>query len=113
MKGIKVCSNEDPFNSQKVDNGFFPSINQRYDIFICVYWFELFSNVSHLSHGPLVPIISMKEFVLKISLCILILKLQLPNIPSNVIVSATGHGIGHIQVSKLSTIHVPKNNIFI
>ena len=33
---------------------FFSSFNQRYDIIICVYWFELFSQVSDVAHGPLV-----------------------------------------------------------
>ena len=33
---------------------FFSSLNQRYDIIICVYWFELFSQVSDVAHGPLV-----------------------------------------------------------
>ena len=42
VRGIQVCSNEKPFNSQKVDNGFYSSLNQHYDIIICVYWFELF-----------------------------------------------------------------------
>ena len=32
----------------------FSSLNQRYDIIICVYWFELFSQVSDVAHGPLV-----------------------------------------------------------
>ena len=59
--GIQVISNEEPFNSHKfnnvfflVDNGFFPSLNQRYNIFVCVYWFELFSQVSDVAYGPLV-----------------------------------------------------------
>ena len=33
---------------------FFFSLNQHYDIIICVYWFELFSQVSDVAHGPLV-----------------------------------------------------------
>ena len=33
---------------------FFSSLNQRYDIIICVYYFELFSQVSDVAHGPLV-----------------------------------------------------------
>ena len=40
--------------SHKDNNGFFSSLNQRYDIIICVYWFELFSQVSDVAHGPLV-----------------------------------------------------------
>ena len=32
----------------------FSSLNQRYDIIIYVYWFELFSQVSDEAHGPLV-----------------------------------------------------------
>ena len=27
---------------------------ERFDIIICVYWFELFSNVSDVAHGPLI-----------------------------------------------------------
>ena len=34
----------------------FSSLNQRYDIIISVYWFELFSQVSDVAHGPLVRI---------------------------------------------------------
>ena len=33
---------------------FVSSLNQHYDIVICVYWFELFSQVSNVAHGPLV-----------------------------------------------------------
>ena len=33
---------------------FFSSLNQRYDIIIRVYWFELFSQVIDVAHGPLV-----------------------------------------------------------
>ena len=33
---------------------FFSSLNQCYDIIICVYCFELFSQVSDVAHGPLV-----------------------------------------------------------
>ena len=47
-------SNEELFNSQIVINGFFPSLNQCYDKIICVYWFEPFSQVSDVAHGPLV-----------------------------------------------------------
>ena len=32
----------------------FSSLNQRYDIIICVNWIELFSQVSDVAHGPLV-----------------------------------------------------------
>ena len=32
----------------------FSSLNQIYVIIICVYWFELFSQVSDVAHGPLV-----------------------------------------------------------
>ena len=31
---------------------FFSSLNQCYNIFICVYWFELFSQVSDVAHRP-------------------------------------------------------------
>ena len=37
MKGIQVSSNEEPINSHKDNNEFFPSLNQRYDIIKCVY----------------------------------------------------------------------------
>ena len=37
--------------------GFFSSPNQRYDIIICVYCFELFSQVSDVAHGSLVDLI--------------------------------------------------------
>ena len=33
---------------------FFSSLNQHYDIIICVYWFKLISQVSDVAHGPLV-----------------------------------------------------------
>ena len=32
---------------------FFPSLNQRYDIIMCVYLAELLSQVSDIAHGPL------------------------------------------------------------
>ena len=54
VKMIQVCSNEEPINSHEVNNVFSSSLNQRYDIIICVYWFELFSQVSDVAHGPLV-----------------------------------------------------------
>ena len=60
VNGFQVCSNEneEPINSYKVNNVqlFFSSLNQRHinDIFICDYWFELFSQVSDVAHGPLV-----------------------------------------------------------
>ena len=47
-------SNKEPINSHKVNNVVFSSIYQRYDIIICVYKFELFSQVSDVAHGPLV-----------------------------------------------------------
>ena len=36
VKEIQVSSNKEPINSLKINNGFF-SLNQRYDIIICVY----------------------------------------------------------------------------
>ena len=54
VKGIQVYSNEEPINSPKINNVFFSFLNQRYDIIICVYWFELFYQVSDVAHGPLV-----------------------------------------------------------
>ena len=41
VKGIQVCSNEEPFNSHKVDYGFFLLLINVM-IIICVYWSELF-----------------------------------------------------------------------
>ena len=38
VKGIKVCSNEEPVNFQNVDNGVFSSLDQRYDEII---WLSL------------------------------------------------------------------------
>ena len=38
--------------------GFFSSLNQRYDIIICVFLFELFCQVSDVAHGPLVFIVA-------------------------------------------------------
>ena len=57
MKGIQVSSNKEPINSHKVNNGFFSSLNQCYDIIICVYWFKLLSQVSDVAHGPLGPLL--------------------------------------------------------
>ena len=54
VKGIQVSSNEEPINSHKVNNILFSSLNQPYDIIICVYLFELFSQVSDVTHGILV-----------------------------------------------------------
>ena len=54
MRGIQDSSNEKAKNSHKVNNVILSSLNQRYDIIICVYWFELFSQVSDVAHGPLV-----------------------------------------------------------
>ena len=52
VKGIQVCSNEEPLNSHNVKNGFFLlSIN------ICVNKFELFSQVSNVANGPLVTLL--------------------------------------------------------
>ena len=42
---------------------FFSCLNQRYDIIICVYWFEMFSQVSDVAHGPL-DFFIMQEFSL-------------------------------------------------
>ena len=47
---------------------FFPSLNQRFDKIICVYWFELFSRVSDVAHGPLVIQYFLIEMVRKYSL---------------------------------------------
>ena len=46
-------SNEKTISYHKVYI-FFSSLNQHYDIIICVYWCELFSQVSDVAHGPLV-----------------------------------------------------------
>ena len=40
---------------------FFSSLNQHYDIIICVYWFKLISQVSDVAHGPLVMKIKEKR----------------------------------------------------
>ena len=53
-EGDSSLFNEEPINSSKVNNVIFSSLNQRYDIIICVYWFELFSQVSDVAQGPLV-----------------------------------------------------------
>ena len=45
LKGIQVCSNEWPYDSQKVDNGFFS-----------LSYFKLLSYVSDMGHGPLILI---------------------------------------------------------
>ena len=34
VKGIQLCSNEEPLNSHEVNDGLFSSLNQRYDIII-------------------------------------------------------------------------------
>ena len=56
VKGIQVSTNEELIKSLKINNVFFSSLNQRYDNIICVYWFELFLQVSDVAHGPLVSI---------------------------------------------------------
>ena len=43
MKGIQVSSNEEPINYHKVNNVFFPSLNQRYDIIMCLLILTVFS----------------------------------------------------------------------
>ena len=48
VKGIQVCSNEEPFNSHKEDNGFFLLL-----INVVILRFELFSQVSDVAHWPL------------------------------------------------------------
>ena len=53
VKGIQVFSNEESFNFHKVNNGTFSSLNQHYDNHMCL-WFELFSKVNDMAHGPLV-----------------------------------------------------------
>ena len=54
MKGIEILFKWQPINCHKVNNGFFPSLNQHYDIILCVYWFKLLSQVNNVAHGPLV-----------------------------------------------------------
>ena len=46
VKRIQVCSNEEPLILMKIA---FSSLNHRYEITICVYWFELFSQVSDVA----------------------------------------------------------------
>ena len=53
MKGIQVRLNEEPFNSLKVNNVFFCLLLINIMIIICVYLFELFSQVMDMAHGPL------------------------------------------------------------
>ena len=44
VKGIQVCSNEEPFNSHKVNNAWvFPSHNQHYDNHMCLLIWTVFS----------------------------------------------------------------------
>ena len=50
--------------------GFISSLNQRYDIIICVYWFELFSQVSDVAHEPLVKLSCHHVAFLRISIII-------------------------------------------
>ena len=45
---------------------FFSSLNQRDDIIICVYWFEMFSQVSDVAHGPLVNAFSVASLFIQI-----------------------------------------------
>ena len=71
VKGIQVCSNEEPINSPKINNVFFSSLNQRYDIIICAYWFELFSQVSDVAHGPLVMLWFSFLYLLKVNVFLL------------------------------------------
>ena len=52
MRGIQDSSNEKTINSHKVNNVIFSSLNQRYDIIICVV-----SQVSDVAHWPLVYIL--------------------------------------------------------
>ena len=49
---------KNPINSHKVNDVFFSSLNQCYDIIICVYWFEMLG-----AHGPL-------DIKLELKLCI-------------------------------------------
>ena len=46
VKGIQVCSNEEPFNPHKV-----VSFNQHYDNHMCISIFKKFSQVSIVAHG--------------------------------------------------------------
>ena len=53
VNGIQVSSNKETINFLDVNNrGFFSSQNQRYDIIICVYLYERFSQVSDVAHRP-------------------------------------------------------------
>ena len=64
VKGSQVCSNEKTFNSDEDKNVFFSSLNQRYDKTICVYCFELFSQVSDVDHRPLVLVFIFNNMLL-------------------------------------------------
>ena len=54
MKGIQVCSNEEPMNSHKISNVFF-SLNQPDDNYNHVFLdLNCFSQVRDVAHWPLV-----------------------------------------------------------
>ena len=54
MIGIQVSSNEEPINYQKLNNVFFSSLNQCYDIINVFIDLNCFLQVSDVAHGPLV-----------------------------------------------------------
>ena len=53
VSGIEVCSKEELFNSYKEPNIVF-FLNQRYNVIICVYRFELFFQVNDVANGHFV-----------------------------------------------------------
>ena len=64
VKVIQVCSNEEPFNSDKVNNGFFLlSINIM--IIMCLLYKTFFLQVSDVAHRPLVSFLLIFSFFYK------------------------------------------------
>ena len=59
--------------------GFF-SLNQHYDIIICVYWFEMFSQVSDVAHGPLLLVLELASKVHTKFVRIVIYLWEAPNV---------------------------------
>ena len=62
-EGIFVSSNEKTIDYNKVNNAFFLLLINVM-ILSCVYWFELFSQVSDVAHGPLVFLLGLIQWFL-------------------------------------------------
>ena len=71
VEGIESCSNEESLNFHKLSNGFFLLLITIM-IIICVNWFELFSQVSDVAHGPCVynSFLSFHALILQYRVCI-------------------------------------------